>query len=394
MERSLLYLRHFKLHSSSSVQRAVDSLLHLGYGVKMKPFCLLEDPSTYVALDWDLAQDSTARTAWFDLFETVFEEILHHALDVYGKEAHSKIEAARRDFKSNLNALRANPRSFAGAQLNLMALDRIRDTTLRSHGLPDPFLHIKHRENHVAITIYPKIVEALQARSGRDKWLHLIEGVIAGNTFDLGATATLHLGRESQDFLVCIKNTKPRPWLEDDFDTLANILLSSEELPWQKAIVFVDNAGSDFVLGVMPLVRELALNNVKIILAANSLPSLNDITADEVHHIVKQLATKDPELDELLSQKSIQVVATGTDLPVIDLSAVSDELNAASADTDLIVLEGMGRGIETNYNANFKVDTLRICLIKNESVAHRIGGTLFDCICRFEPARLPTTTSK
>ena len=45
--------------------------------------------------------------------------------------------------------------------------------------------------------------------------------------------------------------------------------------------MFVDNAGRDLILGVMPLVREMALAGTMIVLAANELPSINDITVDE-----------------------------------------------------------------------------------------------------------------
>jgi len=71
---------------------------------------------------------------------------------------------------------------------------------------------------------------------------------------------------------------------------------------------------------------------------------------------------------------------------MIDLSDVSDELNDASADADLVILEGMGRAVETNFDAKFKVDTLRLALLKNETVARRLGGGLFDCVCKFTPA--------
>ena len=83
----------------------------------------------------------------------------------------------------------------------------------------------------------------------------------------------------------------------------------------------------------------------------------------------------------------LEVVSTGTDLPMIDLSDVSDELNDASADADLVILEGMGRAVETNFDAKFKVDTLKLALIKDPTVAKKVSpdGQMFDCVCKYEP---------
>jgi uncharacterized protein with ATP-grasp and redox domains len=228
------------------------------------------------------------------------------------------------------------------------------------------------------------VIESHEVLVGRERWLHLVEGVIAGNTFDLGATATMHLGRESQDFMACIEATKPRPWLDDDFDALAAVLRTAP--PWRKAIIFVDNAGSDFVLGVMSFARELALAGTRIVLAANELASLNDITIAEVWEVLAGLGAQDPELQRMLDDGTISTVSTGTGMPVIDLSEVSAALNTAAAAADLVVLEGMGRGVETNYDAAFSVDVLRLALIKNESVGQRIGGGLFDSVCKYVPA--------
>jgi damage-control phosphatase, subfamily II, stand-alone protein len=47
---------------------------------------------------------------------------------------------------------------------------------------------------------------------------------------------------------------------------------------------------------------------------------------------------------------------------------VSPELAAAAADADLVVLEGMGRAIETNLNAHFTVDSLKLGMIKHPEV--------------------------
>jgi len=56
---------------------------------------------------------------------------------------------------------------------------------------------------------------------------------------------------------------------------------------------------------------------------------------------------------------------------------------------DLVVLEGMGRAIHTNYHASFTCDTLKIAMIKNTRLAQTLfNGNAFDSVCRFEPVEL------
>jgi damage-control phosphatase, subfamily II, stand-alone protein len=136
----------------------------------------------------------------------------------------------------------------------------------------------------------------------------------------------------------------------------------------------------------MPFVRELGLGGTKIVLACNELPSLNDMTADETAIVVEELAQTDEDLSSLISAGMVEVVSTGNDIPLIDLSQVSDELNEAALGAELVILAGMGRSAESNFNAAFSVDSLKLALLKDPVVAQRLGGTLFDCVCKYEPA--------
>ena len=47
---------------------------------------------------------------------------------------------------------------------------------------------------------------------------------------------------------------------------------------------------------------------------------------------------------------------------------VSSELLQQASDADLIILEGMGRGIETNLHAQFSVDSMKLGMIKHREV--------------------------
>jgi len=354
-------------------------------GFIMSHFCLLRDPDQYVGHDWDLAEDASSRQYWLDLFSRHFEETLGHAAHRYGRSAGKKIDAARKEFSSVISKLRQAPVSLPGGKLNVLELCRARERVLRAHGLFDPFGHVKDRENAAAVRLYPEILSRLRAGREQTRWLHRIEGVFAGNVFDLGSPATMHLADQSSDFLATLDALKPRPWLVDDFDRLNQDLPHSPPPKWSRAVVFVDNAGGDFILGLMPLARQLALGGTQIVLAANELPSLNDLTAEETGQIVERLAAADADLAALIGGGMFEVVSTGNDIPLLDLAEVSDELNEAAADADLVLIEGMGRAVESNFDAEFTVDCLKLAMLKDAKVAERVGGELYDCVCKYAP---------
>lgn len=51
---------------------------------------------------------------------------------------------------------------------------------------------------------------------------------------------------------------------------------------------------------------------------------------------------------------------------------------------DLIVIEGMGRAIHTNFDALFKCDSLKVAVLKNQWLAKRLGGDMFSVVFKFE----------
>ena len=61
---------------------------------------------------------------------------------------------------------------------------------------------------------------------------------------------------------------------------------------------------------------------------------------------------------------------------MIDLSTVSEEVCNECENVDLIILEGMGRSIETNLGALFACDSLKIGMVKHNEVADCLGGML------------------
>ena len=52
--------------------------------------------------------------------------------------------------------------------------------------------------------------------------------------------------------------------------------------------------------------------------------------------------------------------------------------------TDLIVIEGMGRAIHTNFDAKLNCDSLKVAVLKNRWLAKRLGGDMFSVVFKFE----------
>lgn len=356
----------------------------------MSHFALLADPANYRVTDVDLAVQTDAREYWLKLFQDHFLTVLESAKIAYGRNFGRNVVSAREKFAQIVKDLTENP-SGKVASWGVIDLCRWREEALRAFGIHDPFRHVKQRENKIAKDLYPTVLRNLAKASSANRWEELVKGLFAGNIFDLGCGATIGYIKEQVDFAKVLSEVRPRPWLVDDLGELQKQLplRGGDPMPWAKAVIFVDNAGPDFVLGVMPFVRQLAAHGTHIVLAANELPTLNDITADETVQLVQELAAMDPELETLLSAGLFEVVSTGNDLPLIDLSNVSDELNQASEGADVVILEGMGRTVESNWNTQFSVDAIQICLLKDAAIAQRVNGQVFDCVCSYRPVAKP-----
>ncbi|HTW95531.1 MAG TPA: ARMT1-like domain-containing protein [Tepidisphaeraceae bacterium] len=349
---------------------------------RLEPFCKLADPARYLACVSDFSTHPESRDHWVTFFRKHFETILKLGIDAArargeGPEsAEARADSARREFHRIIDAYMAHP--DAHGRVTLLTLDAWRDDTLRAHGFYDAFIDLKNRDNEKALPFLPSLCRELDSLSGIEQFTAVIQGVFAGNIFDMGAPATAHaVMGGSHDFHESRLAIRPRPWLFDDFDALARRMLHGA--PHHKAVFFIDNAGSDFLLGALPMIRWLAQRGTQVVLAANELPTLNDMTVADVQAWWPRILQTEPSLSKL----PIHHVSTGSGNPLLDLNKVSPQLNAASADADLVILEGMGRGVESNLEAEFCCEALNLAMIKDEMVARQRGGKVFDVVCRF-----------
>lgn len=347
------------------------------------PFVKLADPNRYVACNWNLTEDHAGRGHWVAFFKRHISTILALGVEAAVARgegeaaAHRRADACRAEFHGVFDAYAADPPTHG--RVTILTLDEWRDNLLRKYGFVDAFADLKNRENEKMLPLLPEVCRRIDALATPAEQLRaVIEGVFAGNIFDMGAEATIKrfLGK-SVDFATVRDELPDRPWRIDDYDALAARVGGGE--PHHKCVFFIDNAGSDLLLGALPMMRWMAQRGTRVVLAANERPTLNDMTIHDVEAWWPRILETEPSLAGL----PIERVSTGTGEPLIDLSAVSHELNAASADADLVILEGMGRGIESNLDADFNCEVMNIAMIKDPAVAGRVGGEVYDLVLRY-----------
>ncbi|CAN8270866.1 unnamed protein product [Cochlearia groenlandica] len=356
----------------------------------MLPFPLLPTPieSKYKActIPYRSASDNPRKAtlteiSWINVFANSIPSFKKRAeSDTTVTDAHTKAQLFAQRYGGILEDWKKDPESHDGPPDGII-LGRVREEILRELGFRDIFKKVKDEENAKAISLFREVVGLSDAIEDEGKHLeNLVRGVFAGNVFDLGSAQLAEVfSRDGISFLDTCQNLVPRPWVIDDLD---NFRARWIKKPWKKVVIFVDNSGADIILGILPFAREMLRRGMQVVLAANELPSINDVTYTELKEILSQLKDENGELLGVDTSKLV-IASSGNDLAVIDLSRVSQELAYLSSDADLVILEGMGRGIETNLYANFKCDSLKIGMVKHVEVAEFLGGRLYDCVFKY-----------
>lgn len=407
----------FERPSSKGETLRSDASAALNIGVlhlvpTLEVFPLLADPKTYEPNTIDLS-DHSELEYWFTVLSEHMPDLVDKAVASEGgtDDAKRRGDAFAHAFSAHLARLMEEPAAYG--KLGLANLLELREECLREFQFLDVYRTIKQRENEASLAVLHDLLMELDSMSEETRLLALIEGVLAANIFDWGSRACVdlyHKGTIIEIYRMSRKKMQ-RPWRVDDFDAFKERMLGStlnKPKPHKRALLFVDNSGADIVLGMLPLARELLRRGTEVVLVANSLPALNDVTAMEIPEIVAEAAkhcdilrkaaeagellvdamvnTQDRSIDDSTSVP-LMVVENGCGSPCIDFRQVSSELAAAAKDADLIILEGMGRSLHTNFNARFKCDALKLAMVKNQRLAEKlVKGNIYDCVCRYEPA--------
>ncbi|XP_048247858.1 4'-phosphopantetheine phosphatase-like [Haliotis rufescens] len=352
------------------------------------PCTLLLDVNSYYPDTVDLTKDAEAREYWLQCFSQGADKSKLQAI----KSQPSSPDAVERadKFKSRyldrLSVLKANPCCFGS--LNVRTLLDTSSQFLSELDFTDPFSQQKQFENEQALKSLDGHLNHLDTLSWDDRQMALAKGLLAGNVFDWGAMEVRKI-METQEFGFADAQDKlqGRPWLFDDFDAWKARL--SRSPPHKCAAIFCDNSGADIILGVIPLTRELLSRGTSVILCANSRPTLNDVTFSELQLITKHVAAISGEISQALTEGRLLVMESGQGSPCLDLRLIDQCLvdTIKTMDTDLIIIEGMGRAIHTNFEAAFSCECLKVAVIKNRWLANRFGGDMFNVMFKYERSR-------
>ncbi|KAK5778161.1 hypothetical protein PVK06_046128 [Gossypium arboreum] len=328
----------------------------------LEVFPLLADPKMYEPNTIDLS-DHKELEYWFTVLSEHLPDLVDKAVASEGgtDDAKRRGDAFARAFSAHLARLMEEPAAYG--KLGLANLLELREECLREFQFLDAYRSIKQRENEASLAVLPDLLLELDHMDEETRLLTLIEGVLAANIFDWGSRACVDLYHKGTiiEIYRMSRNKMQRPWQVDDFDLFKERMLGSEgkkPRPHKRALLFVDNSGADIVLGMLPLARELLRRGTEVVLVANSLPALNDVTAMELPDIVAEAAKhcdilrRAAEAGGLLvdamnnntldgsrgnsSSVPLMVVENGCGSPCIDLRQVSSELAAAAKHADLV----------------------------------------------------------
>lgn len=354
---------------------------------------LLKDASTYQPDTLDLNSDVEAANYWFPCLHDMIEKFSRQAANSQRNQDETADERADK-FKQSSQTKLAEYRSTTDQNaavnkiLGIRELLEYNDKQLHLCGFEDPWLEQKKSENELALSLFAeRIKEIDEIQDVKQRWVELVRGVLAGNMFDWGAQAVANIIQNDKSFGLhgALERIQKRPWLMDDLDKFLQRCLQSDT--HKCAAIFVDNSGIDVVLGILPFARELLKRGTKIILCANTTPSLNDVTTSELTTILESCMCKCSIIREACANNKLLVFGNGQKGPCLDMRTLPQDLCEAMQkyETDLLVIEGMARALHTNLYANFSCDTLKLAVVKNKWMAQRLGGETFSVICKFDP---------
>uniref|UniRef100_A0A182NNS0 Damage-control phosphatase ARMT1-like metal-binding domain-containing protein n=1 Tax=Anopheles dirus TaxID=7168 RepID=A0A182NNS0_9DIPT len=230
---------------------------------------LLASVVTYNPDTLDLYQDPEANRYWFACFNDMVLKFERQAMVSQPRDATAKARA--QSFREHCVEVFNKLQDARGesTSLGIRNLLEVIESGLRKFGFDDPWKEQKAIENKASIRLLKHRLQQLDnLTSERERWTEIVRGVLAGNMFDWGAQAVTKILEANNGFGLqqALDRIQKRPWLIDDLDGWLDRI--EQEPPHRCATIFTDNAGIDFVLGIVPLVRELLKRNTKVLLCA------------------------------------------------------------------------------------------------------------------------------
>ncbi|CAG8439060.1 15054_t:CDS:2 [Cetraspora pellucida] len=283
-------------------------------------------------------------------------------------------------FRKHLALLRDRPAMYGA--LTVRSLLNLREQCLHELGFSDIFVKVKAEENKTALESLQKLLVNIDSiQNVEDKIDLLIDNILAGNMFDWGSGQILDMLKKGELSFESAHTKIKKPEHLNQTNKFKQRVVSKTKPLLRKAVIFVDNSGADIVLGIIPFARFLISLDMDVILAANSFPAANDVTADELTGILSSVSEMDSFIAAAWVSKKLTVMATGSSSPCLDLIRINEDLAKACEDVDLV---GMGRAIHTNYNAMFTCASLKLAVFKSSLAANDLGANIYDAIVLYD----------
>jgi len=334
-----------------------------------------------------------------DTFDLTDPELQKYWIDTFDKNLHKMVDMALSWQKTHYVTNTENPKSFediyrkhlqvlrrepnAYGPLSVRSLLILREQCLHEMGFGDIFEHVKQEEKESALETLPGLLKKIDALPEYEKLGVLIDNVLAGNMFDWGANEVHNMLQKGE---LNFDSAKTKVKKSEKYFNLNEFRERFNSEPkYKRAVIFVDNSGADIVLGIIPFARYLLSCQIEVILAANSQPCVNDVTYKDLLDIIERVAALDSTINNAYNQSGrLMISETGSGSPCLDLRNINYELAEACESADLVIIEGMGRAMHTNFHAKFLCDSLKLAVFKNANVAKSLGGNMYDGICIFD----------
>ncbi|CAI2356820.1 unnamed protein product [Caenorhabditis sp. 36 PRJEB53466] len=367
---------------------------------KAAPFSLLADkdgkPDTI-----DFNKDAQARNFWIEILDKTTTDMSKFAMSSQ-QNCTQQVEMMSRagdftaEFMKMMILIKEHPVAYGNSNARNML--EVREQILQEKGFDDIYVQKKHEENRSALAQLPTILASIDKlreipNNERAAIEYVSRVLLAGNVFDWGAKEVVKMmsSERGLSFQNAIDHVEDRPWLFDGFDTFYQ-----HHKKYRSVLIFVDNSGCDYILGIIPFARELLRNGSKVIICANSSPALNDLTYREMVDLAPALKRADKDLAKFIEEEQMMFVQSGQESPCLDARRVHQDLNdiVEKHQTDLVVIEGMGRALHTNFHVKFKCDSLKAAVIKTQWLADRLGGKMFSVVFKHEFGTDTTTAEQ
>ncbi|XP_063903030.1 4'-phosphopantetheine phosphatase isoform X3 [Zophobas morio] len=315
---------------------------------------LLKNPGVYNPDTIDLVNDTKERKYWLPCLANMVKKFVGKAsfLNPDYPEAAESAEICFQKFHELVVKAVEDPSILE--PLSIRTLLEFNEDNLQANNFKDAWYTQKVSESSAALKEFKDRIDFIDSIADFEaRWLEIVTGVLAGNVFDWGSTVVADILETSTNFgfTQAMSTIEKRPWFRDNLD---NWIDRIKKESYKEAVIFVDNAGVDFILGILPL----------------------------------EAAKNCPIIEKAINTDQLVMVENGQKGPCLDLANLSPvlELCQVMTSADLVVLEGMGRAVHTNLYAKFTVDSVKLAVLKNEWLAKSLGGQQFSVIFNYETA--------